>query len=506
MGEAAVVADLLRRGVRHADIRRAIDRLAELRRLAAERGRAWTRCRRRRTAAARAARGRHALRAAPRGWQETRGLPAESEAVRRAALAPAHARSGSAAAHADDDPLPEVRTDDPVIAQGDRLVAVADLPSVRRRRGRDRATTARSPSASIDGVPFAVSNVCRHQFAKLGQGQIREGCLECPWHRARYDVRTGEMVSGPKGRIFGFPPYSRTCRRRERRLQARALRRRAARRAVGSCDRPRLSAPATVGGRCCPAPGSGDRRSGTSRGRPAARPPSASTPGFGASPDPDGPVLAGRRRRWRCSTPRAPSGRSSSACPTARTSRSSSRCASRAGRAASCSCRARASDDDALAAQVAEVDAALERGDARRGQRRCEIDAVGRRARRPTCAAWMLEQNRALLVRQSQVEHEPHVRRAAARPSASTRCAAPVLVLLGEHDPPLDGHGRPARRARGRRARRRRCRAPATCSAARSPRRSSRRCAAVRQSCSDFSVRNSSMPYGPSSRPWPDCL
>src|SRR3954468_146398 len=62
-----------------------------------------------------------------------------------------------------------------------------------------------------DGEPCAVSNVCRHQFAKLGRGQVtNDGCLECPWHRARYDVRTGRMVSGPKGRIFGFPPYSRT--------------------------------------------------------------------------------------------------------------------------------------------------------------------------------------------------------------------------------------------------------------------------------------------------------
>jgi 3-phenylpropionate/trans-cinnamate dioxygenase ferredoxin component len=61
-----------------------------------------------------------------------------------------------------------------------------------------------------DGRPFAVSNVCRHQFAKLGQGQVTEGCLECPWHRARYDVSTGVMTSGPKGRIFGFPPYSKT--------------------------------------------------------------------------------------------------------------------------------------------------------------------------------------------------------------------------------------------------------------------------------------------------------
>jgi nitrite reductase/ring-hydroxylating ferredoxin subunit len=26
-----------------------------------------------------------------------------------------------------------------------------------------------------------------------------DGCLECPWHAARYDVRTGEMVRGPQG-------------------------------------------------------------------------------------------------------------------------------------------------------------------------------------------------------------------------------------------------------------------------------------------------------------------
>jgi nitrite reductase/ring-hydroxylating ferredoxin subunit len=59
------------------------------------------------------------------------------------------------------------------------------------------------------GEPFAVSNVCRHQFAKLGRGRVTEdGCLECPWHRSRYDVASGAMVEGPKGRIFGLKPYS----------------------------------------------------------------------------------------------------------------------------------------------------------------------------------------------------------------------------------------------------------------------------------------------------------
>jgi 3-phenylpropionate/trans-cinnamate dioxygenase ferredoxin subunit len=50
------------------------------------------------------------------------------------------------------------------------------------------------------GEPFALSNRCRHLFAPLGQGHVADdGCLECPWHAARYNVRTGEMVRGPQG-------------------------------------------------------------------------------------------------------------------------------------------------------------------------------------------------------------------------------------------------------------------------------------------------------------------
>jgi nitrite reductase/ring-hydroxylating ferredoxin subunit len=104
--------------------------------------------------------------------------------------------------------FPELVTKDPVIAQGARLVEVDALPA----SGVVEVETEAHGTLAVgmaDGEPFAVGNVCRHQFAKLGQGQVVDGCLECPWHRARYDVRTGAMLSGPKGRIFGFPPYSR---------------------------------------------------------------------------------------------------------------------------------------------------------------------------------------------------------------------------------------------------------------------------------------------------------
>src|SRR3954470_18508362 len=104
---------------------------------------------------------------------------------------------------------PPVKTADPAIAVGNRLLFVDDLgpDGVREVETEQHGTVA---VGVADGRPFAVSNVCRHQFAKLGRGQVVDGCLECPWHRARYDVSTGRMVDGPQGRIWGFPPYSRS--------------------------------------------------------------------------------------------------------------------------------------------------------------------------------------------------------------------------------------------------------------------------------------------------------
>ena len=51
-----------------------------------------------------------------------------------------------------------------------------------------------------DGRYTAVSRRCRHQLGDLSGGSLdKDGCLVCPWHGARYDVDTGEMVEGPRG-------------------------------------------------------------------------------------------------------------------------------------------------------------------------------------------------------------------------------------------------------------------------------------------------------------------
>lgn len=59
---------------------------------------------------------------------------------------------------------------------------------------------------NADGDLFAVSRRCRHLYADLANGSIdRNGCLVCPWHGSRYDVKTGRMVRGPQG-IFAKIP------------------------------------------------------------------------------------------------------------------------------------------------------------------------------------------------------------------------------------------------------------------------------------------------------------
>lgn len=90
-------------------------------------------------------------------------------------------------------------------ASSTRLVSVADL-------GESQVTVVEeTPHGTLavgisDGKPFAVSNKCRHLFASLGKGKVdTDGCLECPAHRALYDVKTGKMVRGPQG---AFKPIS----------------------------------------------------------------------------------------------------------------------------------------------------------------------------------------------------------------------------------------------------------------------------------------------------------
>lgn len=49
---------------------------------------------------------------------------------------------------------------------------------------------------------FATQPRCTHMFVPLKRGKVlKDKCIECPLHRARFDIRTGEVVDWAN-----FPP------------------------------------------------------------------------------------------------------------------------------------------------------------------------------------------------------------------------------------------------------------------------------------------------------------
>lgn len=50
---------------------------------------------------------------------------------------------------------------------------------------------------NIEGSIHALSGYCLHQGGPLGQGNIVDGRVVCPWHAWEFDVRTGENVDDP---------------------------------------------------------------------------------------------------------------------------------------------------------------------------------------------------------------------------------------------------------------------------------------------------------------------
>jgi nitrite reductase/ring-hydroxylating ferredoxin subunit/uncharacterized membrane protein len=48
-----------------------------------------------------------------------------------------------------------------------------------------------------DGELRALSNTCTHRGGPLDQGQLIDGCVECPWHGSRFALRDGSVERGP---------------------------------------------------------------------------------------------------------------------------------------------------------------------------------------------------------------------------------------------------------------------------------------------------------------------
>jgi nitrite reductase/ring-hydroxylating ferredoxin subunit/uncharacterized membrane protein len=64
---------------------------------------------------------------------------------------------------------------------------------------------------AVNGVPLVLTRLaggkivayadrCSHRGGPLHEGQLVDGCLECPWHQSRFSVEDGSVVQGPATR------------------------------------------------------------------------------------------------------------------------------------------------------------------------------------------------------------------------------------------------------------------------------------------------------------------
>jgi 3-phenylpropionate/trans-cinnamate dioxygenase ferredoxin subunit len=52
--------------------------------------------------------------------------------------------------------------------------------------------------ANVNGSYFAMGNICTHMSGDLSKGTLEGNTVTCPKHKAKFDVTTGKVVSGPK--------------------------------------------------------------------------------------------------------------------------------------------------------------------------------------------------------------------------------------------------------------------------------------------------------------------
>lgn len=52
--------------------------------------------------------------------------------------------------------------------------------------------------ANVGGAYYGGGNICTHAGAELHEGSLAGKELTCPWHGAKWDITTGEMIWFPQ--------------------------------------------------------------------------------------------------------------------------------------------------------------------------------------------------------------------------------------------------------------------------------------------------------------------
>ena len=51
--------------------------------------------------------------------------------------------------------------------------------------------------ANVNGVYYAIGNICTHQRCSISEGTLNGDAVQCPCHGSTFNVKTGAVVKGP---------------------------------------------------------------------------------------------------------------------------------------------------------------------------------------------------------------------------------------------------------------------------------------------------------------------
>jgi 3-phenylpropionate/trans-cinnamate dioxygenase ferredoxin component len=81
-----------------------------------------------------------------------------------------------------------------------QFVAVAKVSEVPRQSIKCVEAAGRKIALfNLGGEFYALADDCTHEGGPLSEGEIRGAEVECPWHGARFDIRSGKVTLDPAG-------------------------------------------------------------------------------------------------------------------------------------------------------------------------------------------------------------------------------------------------------------------------------------------------------------------
>ncbi len=89
---------------------------------------------------------------------------------------------------------------------GERRVKVAAVGDVPPGEGRVIEAEGKTLALfNVGGLYYALDNACAHRGGPLGEGDLEERVVTCPWHAWRWDVTTGANTNNPTVKVACFP-------------------------------------------------------------------------------------------------------------------------------------------------------------------------------------------------------------------------------------------------------------------------------------------------------------